>query len=138
MNKKKLNFEEDALKSIIVDFIFTFLPLIVLVFIIIFTLKFENIFVRSDFSYISMILFGQTIIKLFSGISENENKKRTVKLVLDMSLIISLGLVPSISVTEDFSVTTAGSSHFVRRCLANHASLSLKASCNTLDRLKPD
>jgi hypothetical protein len=43
-----------------------------------------------------MILFGQTIIKLFAGISENENKKRAIKLVLDMSLIISFGLVPSI------------------------------------------
>jgi uncharacterized membrane protein YqjE len=43
-----------------------------------------------------MILFGQTIIKLFAGISENENKKKTIKLVLDMSLVIFFGLVPSI------------------------------------------
>jgi hypothetical protein len=96
MNKVNLNFEGNAIKSIIVDFIFTFLPLIVIILIRFFTLKYENIFLRSDFSFISMILFGQTIIKLFAGISENENKKQTIKIVLDMSLIISFGLVPSI------------------------------------------
>ena len=91
-----LNFESNAIKSIIIDFIFTFLPLIVIVLIRLFTLKWENIFLRSDFSFISMILFGQSIIKLFTGISENENKKKTIKLVLDLSLIITFGLVPSI------------------------------------------
>jgi hypothetical protein len=91
-----LNIEGNAIKSIIIDFIFTFLPIIVIILIMLFTLEYENIFLRSDFSFISMILFGQTIIKLFAGISENENKKKTMKLVLDMSLIISFGLVPSI------------------------------------------
>ena len=96
MNKTNLNFENDAIKSIMVDFIFTFLPLIVLIFIRLLSLKYENIFLRSDLSFISMILFGQTIIKLFSGISKNENKKKSIKLVLDMSLVISFGLCPSI------------------------------------------
>jgi hypothetical protein len=43
-----------------------------------------------------MILYGQTIIKIFSGISENQNKKKTYEVVLYMSLVIALGLVPSI------------------------------------------
>jgi hypothetical protein len=47
---------------------------------------------------ISMILFGQTIIKIFSGISENQNKKRTYEIVFHVSLVISFGLVPSIIV----------------------------------------
>lgn len=91
-----MNSENNALKSIIVDLTFTFLPLIVLIFITIFTSKCDNIFSGSNFSFISMILFGQTIIKLFVGVSENENRKNTGKLLLDISLIISFGLVPSI------------------------------------------
>ncbi|GMO32802.1 MAG: hypothetical protein Ta2B_13620 [Termitinemataceae bacterium] len=94
--KTNLSSESDAIKSIIVDFIFTFLPLVVLLLIKLWTATFENIFVRSDCSYISMILFGQTIIKMFSGISENRNTKRTARINLHISLIISLGLVPSI------------------------------------------
>jgi undecaprenyl pyrophosphate phosphatase UppP len=43
-----------------------------------------------------MILFGQTIIKIFSGISENQNKKRSYEVVFHVSLVIALGLVPSI------------------------------------------
>jgi hypothetical protein len=96
MSKANSNFESDAKKSIIVDLIFTLLPLIIIILIRFFTLKCENIFLRSDFSFISMILFGQTIIKLFAGISENENKKKTMKIVLDMTLVFSFGLVPSI------------------------------------------
>ena len=90
------NFERESLKSIIIDLLFTFLPLVVLILIRILTLKCENIFLRSDISFISMILFGQTVIKLFTGISENENRKKTIELVFTISLIISFGLVPSI------------------------------------------
>lgn len=94
--KTNLISEGNSIRSIIVDFIFTFLPLIVLFLINMWTGKFENIFIRSDCSYISMILFGQTIIKMFTGISENKNTKQTFILILHMSIIISFGLVPSI------------------------------------------
>ncbi|MDR1107043.1 MAG: hypothetical protein LBL44_11855 [Treponema sp.] len=96
MNKENLNSEKDALKSVIIDLMFTFLPIFVLLMIQILTGSFENVFVRSDWSYISMILFGQTIIKIFSGISENQNKKRSYEVVFHVSLVIALGLVPSI------------------------------------------
>jgi len=96
MNKTNSNFEKNALSSVIVDFIFTFLPLVVILFIRLLILKCENIILRSDLSFISMILFGQAIIKLFYGISENENKKHSIKLVLDVTLVISFGLIPSI------------------------------------------
>jgi presenilin-like A22 family membrane protease len=43
-----------------------------------------------------MILYGQTIIKFFSGLSENQNKKKTYEAVLYVSLVIAFGLVPSI------------------------------------------
>jgi hypothetical protein len=96
MGKENLNSEESALKSIIVDFIFTFLPILVIFLIQLLTFSSENIFAKSDWSYISMILYGQTIIKFFSGISENQNKKKTYEVALYMSLVIALGLVPSI------------------------------------------
>jgi hypothetical protein len=96
MGKEKLNSEEYALKSIIVDFIFTFLPVLVIFLIQLLTFSCENVFTKSDWSYISMILYGQTIIKFFSGFSENQNKKKTYEAVLYVSLVIALGLVPSI------------------------------------------
>ena len=90
------NFKNIALKSVIIDFIFTFLPLFVLILIRILTSRCDNIFSGSDFSFITMILFGQAIIKLFAGVSENENRKQTHELLLHISLIIFFGLVPSI------------------------------------------
>jgi hypothetical protein len=96
MSKESLNSEESAVKSIIVDFIFTFLPILVIFLIQLLTLSCENIFAKSDWSYISMILYGQTIIKFFSGFSENLNKKKTYEAVLYVSLVIAFGLVPSI------------------------------------------
>jgi high-affinity K+ transport system ATPase subunit B len=96
MSKASLISEHDAVKSVVVDLIFTFLPVFVLILIRILTSSWGNIFLRSDWSYISMILFGQSIIKIFIGISENSNKKKTVDIILYISLLIALGLVPSI------------------------------------------
>jgi high-affinity K+ transport system ATPase subunit B len=96
MSKTSLISEHDAVKSVVVDLIFTFLPVLVLILIRILTSSWGSIFLRSDWSYISMILFGQSIIKIFIGISENRNKKKTIDIILCISMLIALGLVPSI------------------------------------------
>ena len=59
-------------------------------------------------------------------------------ITMHLKNIFAEGELDEISVTKDFLVTAAGNSQFVRHFLTNQASLSRKASCNTLDRLNPD
>jgi hypothetical protein len=96
MSKENLVSEKNAIKAVSIDLIFTFLPIIVLILIKLLTSSRDNIFTRSDWSYISMILFGQSIIKVFAGVSENTNKKNTIDIILHMTILIAFGLVPTI------------------------------------------
>jgi|GEM_PF-3275769 hypothetical protein len=81
----------------IVELIFTFLPVMILIMIKIITTKFNfyDIMARSDFSFLAMILYSQTLIKLFSGLIINENKK-DYSLLLIVTLVLTIGLIPSI------------------------------------------
>ena len=69
MTKEKLISEKKAIQAVIIDVVFTFFPACVLIFIKISTKSMENFFIRSDWSYIAMILFGQSIIKMINAIS---------------------------------------------------------------------
>lgn len=93
---ESLKFERKIRNTIIVDLIFSFLPVIVLVAIKLLKCSRENFFLRSDWSYISMILYGQTLIKLFTGIIQNMNEKDSSLMILQVSCILSFGLIPSI------------------------------------------
>ena len=93
---ESLKFERKIRNTIIVDLIFSFLPVIVLVAIKLLTCRRENFFLRSDWSYISMILYGQTLIKLFTGIIQNMNEKDSSLMILQVNCILSFGLIPSI------------------------------------------
>ena len=95
-NNERLKFEHKIRNTIIVDLIFTFLPIAVLILIKLLTYSKENFFKRSDWSYISMILYGQTLIKLFTGIIQNMNEKDSSLLILQVSCILTFGLIPSI------------------------------------------
>jgi hypothetical protein len=91
-----LTSENKSKRIIGIDLIFTFLPIIVLLLLKVLTLSFEGFFDRSDWSYISMILFGQSLLKLFTGVTENENRKDSSLITLHVALLIAFGLVPSI------------------------------------------
>ena len=93
---ESLKFERKIRNTIIVDLIFSFLSVIVLVAIKLLTCSRANFFLRSDWSYISMILYGQTLIKLFTGIIQNMNEKDSSLMILQVSCILSFGLIPSI------------------------------------------
>ena len=92
-NNERLKFEHKIRNTIIVDLIFTFLPIAVLILIKLLTYSKENFFKRSDWSYISMILYGQTLIKLFTGIIQNMNEKDSSLLILQVSCILTFGLI---------------------------------------------
>ena len=95
-SSKALKFESKIRNSLAVDLIFSFLPIAVLITIKLLTVNFENFFARSDWSYISMLLYGQTLIKLFTGIIKNMNTKDSSLMILLVSCILSFGLIPSI------------------------------------------
>ena len=84
--KEKLTSENDGLKFVIIDLLFTFLPILILLFLRAICNNVKGFFEQSDWSFISMILFGQTLVKVFSGISDNENKKNTATILLHFSL----------------------------------------------------
>ncbi|MEL3906885.1 MAG: hypothetical protein P1P65_07675 [Treponema sp.] len=81
----------------IIELIFTFLPVMILLMIKIPTSKFNfsDMLIRSDFSFLAMILYSQTLIKLFSGLIVNKNEK-DYGLLLIVSLVLAIGLIPSV------------------------------------------
>lgn len=78
------------------EFLFTLLPIVILIIVRSYQCDFKGIFYNTEWSIISIILFGQSVVKFSSGIS-NSNKKIKWQLVaLIISLIIIFGLIPSV------------------------------------------
>ena len=93
------SFKKDKTVLIILsELIFTFFPLLIASILICFKKNYSEILTNSDWSYISIILFGQTIIKFFSGVAQNENQKSLPVLMLILTFILMFGLVPSVTI----------------------------------------
>jgi hypothetical protein len=91
MNEKKATY------VIISEILFALLPIIVIISMIIVTSKDKlTIFTSADLSFISVFFFGQTIVKLFSGVSRSQTKKNWQIIMLFVSIIIIIGLIPSV------------------------------------------
>jgi uncharacterized protein YacL len=54
------------------------------------------LFKNSELSFISVFFFGQTLVKLISGISKSKTKKNWQTVMLFVSGIIIIGLIPSV------------------------------------------
>ena len=69
-NKENLKCENKVNITLIVELIFSFLPVLIVIMIkiVVNQFKFYDIVTRSDFSFLAMILYSQTLIKLFSGL----------------------------------------------------------------------
>jgi len=96
-NKEHLIGEKKLNIFATVELIFAFLPLITSIFIklIAFRINIYDIISKPDFSFLAMILYGQTLIKLFHGLIVNKNEKNPI-LLLVATLILCLGFIPSI------------------------------------------
>jgi hypothetical protein len=91
MNEKKATY------VIISEILFALLPIIVIISILIVTSENKlKIITRADLSFISVFFFGQTIVKLFSGVSKSQTKKNWQIIMLFVSFIIIFGLIPSV------------------------------------------
>jgi hypothetical protein len=91
---EKCKYENESSKYIIGDLAFTFFPILTLIFIRIITKTKENVFMRSDWSFIAMILFGQTIIKLSQGMLKTKNEKREGNSLLIIIGLLLIGFLP--------------------------------------------
>lgn len=101
------SFKKDKTFLIILsELIFTFFPLLIASILICFQKNYSEILINSDWSYISIILFGQTIIKFFSGVAQNENQKSLPVLILILTFLLTLGLVPSVAILILLEITS--------------------------------
>jgi hypothetical protein len=78
------------------EFLFTLLPVVILVMVRLFQNDFKSIFYNTEWSVIAIILFGQSVVKFSSGISNTNEKVRWQFVAFIISLIIIFGLVPSV------------------------------------------
>lgn len=77
------------------EFLFTLLPIIILLIVRSYESNYTAIFYNTEWSIISLILFGQSIVKFSSGISNSKEKFRWQLVALVISIIIIFGLIPS-------------------------------------------
>jgi hypothetical protein len=84
------------------EFIFILLPIVILTVVRILEGQYLSIIINYEWSIAAIILFGQSITKLTSGISNTSNKARWQVTALLISVIIVIGLIPSTVVLLDF------------------------------------
>ncbi|KXI23215.1 hypothetical protein, partial [Photobacterium sanguinicancri] len=93
MNKSNQN----AWFILLSEYLFIFLPFLVIAIIKIYKSDFSTFFQAADWSFAASILFGQVIVKLVSG-SVIHSKAKWQRVVVLLSFILVLGLVPSLVV----------------------------------------
>ena len=81
--------------NLISEYLFTLFPIIILIIIRCNEGTYCKIFYNSEWSIISLILFGQSIVKFSAGIAHNKKRFHWQLVSLIISLIIIIGLIPS-------------------------------------------
>lgn len=89
--------ESNAKLIICTELLFSTLPLII-IFILHIVLKkpIKEIFYSTDISFISVAVFGQTVIRFMSGIAKSQTNKNWQKIAFISSLLFIVGVVPSV------------------------------------------
>lgn len=88
------------------EVLFTLLPIIILLIVRCSENDISKIFYSTEWSVISIILFGQSIVKFSSGIANSKETFRWQLVALAISLIIVFGLIPS-SIILVLNLTTS-------------------------------
>lgn len=88
----------NAKLTIFSELIFTILPVVALLIIFFQKGSISKIFYTSDLSFASIVLIGQTIVKITAGLSKTKVKKRYQLVSLIISSLIVFGLLPSIAI----------------------------------------
>lgn len=89
--------ESNAKMIICIELLFSTLPLIIILILHIALKKpVKEIFYSTDISFISVAIFGQTVIRFMSGIAKSQTKKNWQKIAFISSLLFIVGVVPSV------------------------------------------
>jgi hypothetical protein len=91
-----MKLEKNIVYVLTSEILFTILPLLILLIVRTYENKLELIFFNTEWSIMAIILFGQSIVKFSSGISNSNLKFRWQLVSLIISIIIVFGLIPSI------------------------------------------
>jgi len=91
-----MKLERNIFYVLVSEIIFTILPLVVIAIIRSYQNQAEQIFYNTEWIMMAIILFGQSIVKFSSGISNSKRTFRWQLVALIITVIISFGLIPSI------------------------------------------
>ena len=91
-----MKLERTLFYILISELLFTLLPIIIIMIVRGYETKYELIFYNTEWSIMAIILFGQSIVKFSSGISNSQKKFKWQLVSLIISIIIIFGLIPSI------------------------------------------
>lgn len=104
---------QNALLILLSEYLFIFLPFLVIGIIKIYKADFSTFFQAADWSFAASILFGQVIVKLVSGLVIH-SKAKWQRVVVLLSFILVLGLVPSLVVLALILIDGGVSSFLVK------------------------
>lgn len=105
--KVKSTLDEDYKKetpAMIAELAFIFLPFIVILIINLSKGEWDKLLQTSDWALAATLLFGQTIVKTIMGVAAREHSFHHQNFGLISSLIIVLGLIPSILIVAIFQL----------------------------------
>ena len=87
--------EAETVMSITAEYLFVFLPLVILAIIHIYFKDSLKIFQNNEWSFGAIILFGQSIVKFSCGVTQVNKTIRWQVVSLILSLLIVFGIVPA-------------------------------------------
>ncbi|GMO14633.1 MAG: hypothetical protein Pg6A_00250 [Termitinemataceae bacterium] len=89
--------EKSSLLIISFELLFAIMPLLILLLISLLTSQnLIQVFKRSDISFISVLLFGQTLVKLISGYVKNGNRLGWQRIAFVITFLFIFGIIPSV------------------------------------------
>ena len=87
--------ESESKFVIVSDMLFVFAPIFILMILHFVKKDHVSIFYRADWSFASIILFGQAIVRFASGLSKGDKHYRWQIIAAIISFVIVFGLIPS-------------------------------------------
>lgn len=81
--------------TLISEYVFTLLPVVILIIVRCYDEDFVGLINNTEWSIISLILFGQCIVKFSTGVAHSKESFCWQLVGLIISLIIVIGLIPS-------------------------------------------
>lgn len=89
--------EKSSLLIIASELLFAFMPLLILLLIALLTSDdLMSVLKRSDISFVAVLLFGQTLVRLISGYVKTGNKSGWQRIAFVITILFVFGILPSV------------------------------------------